>query len=157
VSSTTGSSKPGEHLSSSGPATSAKPFTLRDLYVRASISGNSLAVELDHYLNGHESGNKPTRQEKSHIVRPTDEPTVHEQALAAILEVVTANFHSTFEHVRVPEPTGGVQEWWARMLSGSLKDTRPGVNDSDPRGSELRAHDSGSVSASHPRSDREGS
>jgi len=106
------------------PADRVTAFTLRDLYVRASISGNSLAAELGHYLNIDET----TFSSSKEIARsPTssDERSVHEQALAAILEVVTSNSKAAFEYVRAPEPPGGVQEWWARMLSGSLNNSQP--------------------------------
>jgi len=47
-----------------------------------------------------------------------DETSVHEQALAAILEVVTTNSKAAFEYVRVPEPArlefrnGGANVEW---------------------------------------------
>lgn len=96
------------------------PFTLRDLYVRASISGNSLAAELDRYLNIDEMTFSSSAKESSLSDQSSDAADIHQQALAAILEVVTANSNASFEYVRAPEPQGGVQEWWARMLSGSL-------------------------------------
>lgn len=104
------------------PHPSAPPvtaFTLRDLYVRASISGNSLVAELGRYLNIDETTfSSSSESSQSHI--PSHERNIHEQALSAILEVITSNSNATFEHVRAPEPQGGVQEWWARMLSGSV-------------------------------------
>jgi hypothetical protein len=106
------------------PALPAQPFTLRDLYVRASISGNSLAAELGRYLNIDETTFSPSQKENTHPHSASDEPNVHEKALAAILEVVTSRSHATFEYVHAPEPPGGVQEWWARMLSGSLNDSQ---------------------------------
>jgi hypothetical protein len=119
VSITTGSPL-GEQFSSLRPAEQIKPFTLRDLYVRASISGNSMAAELGLYLNNDETTFSSSSKENtlSHI--SSDGSDIHQRALAAILEVVTSNSHASFEHVRAPEPPGGVQEWWARMLSGSL-------------------------------------
>jgi hypothetical protein len=110
----------GEQISPMRPAVPAKPFTLRDLYLRASVSGNSLAVELGHYLNKDATTFSSSSKENSQTHNPDDETSVHEQALAAILEVVTSSSKATFECVRAPEPPGGVQEWWARMLSGSL-------------------------------------
>jgi len=104
------------------PHRSAAPvtaFTLRDLYVRASISGNSLVAELGRYLNIDET-TFSSSSENSQSNIPSHERNIHEQALSAILEVITSNSNATFEHVRVPEPQGGVQEWWARMLSGSV-------------------------------------
>ncbi len=97
-----------------------RPFTLRDLYVRASISGNSLAAELNRYLNF--DGNTLVQSSRARLPAniPDEEISVHEKALAAILEVVTTNSKASFEYVGVPEPPGGVREWWARMLSGSL-------------------------------------
>jgi len=119
VSITTGSPQGGQ-IPPVLPAVPVKPFTLRDLYVRASISGNSLAVELGQYLNIDGTTFSSSLKENSQIPNPDDETSVHEQALAAILEVVTANSKAAFECVRAPEPQGGVQEWWARMLSGTL-------------------------------------
>jgi len=96
-------------------------FTLRDLYVRASISGNSMAAELGRYLNIDSS--TFDRSDKSHL--PPDDTdaaaSVHEQALTAIIEVVTSDRGTPFEYVSAPSPQGGVQDWWARMLSGSMK------------------------------------
>lgn len=108
---------PSQTLSQS--QTPVTPFTLRDLYVRATISGNSLAVELGHYLNIDETVFSSTLKASSPPGQSSDEADVHEKALAAILEVVIANSKASFECVRAPEPQGGVQEWWARMLSGS--------------------------------------
>jgi hypothetical protein len=114
----------GGQLPPSCPATPVTRFTLRDLYVRASISGNSLAAELGRYLNIDETTfSSPKENAQSHI--SNDESDVHERAVAAILEVVTLNSNASFEHVRAPEPTGGVQEWWARMLSGSFINPQP--------------------------------
>jgi hypothetical protein len=107
------------------PADRVTAFTLRDLYVRASISGNSLAAELGHYLNIDETTFSSTSKELAQEQTSSDERSVHEQALAAILEVVTSNSKAAFEYVRAPEPPGGVQEWWARMLSGSLNNSQP--------------------------------
>ena len=110
----------GEPVSPTRSAVPAKPFTLRDLYARASISGNSLAAELGLYLNTDETTFSSSSDENSHSHVCYDESHIHEKALAAILEVVTSNSKASFEYVRAPEPQGGVQEWWARMLSGSL-------------------------------------
>lgn len=111
--------------SPSRDAVPVKPFTLRDLYVRASISGNSLAAELGRYLNIDETTFSSLSKENSHSNTSSDQINIHEQALAAILEVITSSSKATFEYVRVPEPPGGVQEWWARMLSGSINSPRP--------------------------------
>ena len=112
----------GEQASPSSDLVPDKPFTLRDLYVRASISGNSLAAELGHYLNIDDTTFSSTSKGNPQSTTSNDEPSVQEQALAAILEVVTSNSKATFDYVRIPEPPGGVQEWWARMLSGSTSD-----------------------------------
>ena len=120
MSRTKGSPNSDDHASASGGDVSDAPFTLRDLYVRASISGNSLATELGLYLNIDQSTFSPTSKGNAHSSH--DEPSVHEQALAAILEVVISNASAPIEYVRSPEPPGGVQEWWARMLSGSMRD-----------------------------------
>jgi hypothetical protein len=123
VSITTGSPSFGEQNSPMRPAVPVKPFTLHDLYARASISGNSMAAELGRYLNIDETTFSSSSKENSQSHTSCDESDVHEQALAAILEVVTSNSHASFDHVRAPEPQGGVQEWWARMLSGSLNNS----------------------------------
>jgi len=98
-------------------------FTLLDLYERATISGNSLASELGLYLYTYEETASSAMSDNSQTREALDSVTVHEKALAAIIEVVTSNSNSSFDYVRVPEPAGGVQEWWARMLSGSMNDT----------------------------------
>lgn len=101
----------------------ANNFTLRDLYVRASISGNSMAAELGRYLNIDSSTFSKTSTELCVPDNAVPAPTVHEQALSAILEVVTANATPPSQYVRTPAPQGGVQEWWARMISGSINTT----------------------------------
>ena len=118
------SSDPGPQATSSRFDVPLQPFTLRDLYVRASISGNSLAAELGRYLNIDESTFAPSSKGNFPSKIFDDETSVHERALAAILEVVTTNSKAAFEFVRVPEPQGGVQEWWARMLSGTINITQ---------------------------------
>jgi hypothetical protein len=120
VSTNEGSPKFGERDSSSSDVVPDTPFTLRDLYVRASISGNSLAAELGRYLNIDENTFSSSAKSNLQSKISDDELSVHEQALAAILEVVTSNSKAAFEYVRMPEPQGGVQEWWARMLSGRM-------------------------------------
>jgi hypothetical protein len=110
----------GERASPSSDAVPDLPFTLRDLYVRASISGNSLVTELGRYLNIDDTTFSSSSKGNSQSNISNDEHSVHEQALAAILEVVTSNSKAAFEYVRMPEPQGGVQEWWARMLSGRM-------------------------------------
>lgn len=103
------------------PAALANPFTLRDFYVQASVPGNSRAVELGQYLNVDEMSISTSAKESS---RSSDVTEIHLRAITAILEVVTTNFHASFDYVRAPEPQGEVQEWWARMLSGSLNNPR---------------------------------
>jgi hypothetical protein len=127
VSITTGSPALGEQTSPIHPPVPVKPFTLRDLYVRASISGNSLAAELGRYLNIDETTFSSSPKENSQSLNSSEESDIHEKALAAILEVVTSNSKAMFEHVRAPEPLGGVQEWWARMLSGSLNNPQSAI------------------------------
>jgi hypothetical protein len=109
----------GRQSISPSPDAPTTTFTLRDLYVRASISGNSMAAELGRYLNIDES----TFSKSSKEIAVIAEPSVHEQALSAILEVVTANATPPSQYVRTPAPQGGVQEWWARMISGSINNT----------------------------------
>jgi hypothetical protein len=115
---------------------SESQFTLRDLYVRASISGNSMAAELGRYLNINETTfSSSTTNERTHSY---SEPSIHERALAAILEVVTTETVATNEYVRTPEPHGGVQEWWTRMISGSVENlpsmSNSTVSDDDHQG-----------------------
>jgi hypothetical protein len=118
-----GSTVPGEHGSVTSDEKSVDSFTLRDLYVRASISGNSLAAELGRYLNIDENTFSSSSKESSQSQDSIDSASIHEKALAAILEVVISNSTTSIEFVRVPEPQGGVKEWWAQMLSGSLNNS----------------------------------
>jgi hypothetical protein len=121
VSSNTELPPQGRQLSPPRDKAPLSEFTLRDLYVRASISGNSMAAELGRYLNINESTFSNLSQKISSSNGADAAPTVHEQALSAILEVVTATPKPTSQYVRTPAPQGGVQEWWARMISGSVK------------------------------------
>ena len=113
----------GRHLFPLRKSASANDFTLRDLYVLASISGNSMATELGRYLKIDETTFSSSPKDSSLSDQSSDAADIHHQALAAILEVVTANSNAPFEYVRAPEPQGGVQEWWARMISGSVNNT----------------------------------
>jgi hypothetical protein len=124
VSTDEGSPNFGERVSPSSDVVPDKPFTLRDLYVRASISGNSLIAELGRYRNIDDTTFSSSSKGNSQSNISNDEPSVHEQALAAILEVVTSNSRAAFEYVRMPEPPGGVQEWWSRMQSGSMNNSK---------------------------------
>ena len=122
MSSNTGLPPQGRQLFPPHDNAPSSEFTLRDLYVRANISGNSMAAELGRYLNINES----TFSNSSKEIPTSDAvvaPSVHEQALSAILEVVTATPNATSHYVRTPAPQGGVQEWWARMISGSFNNT----------------------------------
>jgi hypothetical protein len=127
VSTDEGSPNFGEQASPSSDVVPDTSFTLRDLYVRASISGNSLVAELARYLNIDDTTFSSSTKGISQSEISNDEQSVHELALAAILEVVTSNSKAAFEYVRMPEPPGGVQEWWARMLSGSTSDPQSAV------------------------------
>jgi len=82
-----------------------------------------MAAELGRYLNINEStfSNSPKEISTSNDAHVA--PSVHEQALSAILEVVTTKSNATSQYVRTPAPQGGVQEWWARMISGSVNNT----------------------------------
>jgi hypothetical protein len=98
-------------------------MTLRDLYERASVSGRTLAAELNCALGFDDKApSPPTVDSQSRVF--IDEPSVHERALAAILEVVATKMSVPSEYVRAPDPPGGVQEWWARMLSGSMREAQ---------------------------------
>jgi hypothetical protein len=123
VSLTKDSSSADGNVTSSGQIEPAHSFTLLDLYERATISGNSLASELGLYLYTYEETVSSAMSDNSQTREILDSVTVHEKALAAIIEVVISNSNSSFDYVRVPEPAGGVQEWWARMLSGSMNVT----------------------------------
>jgi hypothetical protein len=116
-----------DQANASGPSAPINSFTLLDLYERARKSGNSLSTELRRYFNidGVTSSSPSNESDQSNY--SVDIATVHERALAAILDVVISNANSSFECIRVPEPPGGVQEWWARMLSGSMNDTHSAV------------------------------
>jgi hypothetical protein len=81
------------------PLCSAVPvnqFTLRDLYVPANISGNSLNIDEAIF--------------SSSVIENSE----------SLSSSTTSISNASFEYVRAPEPPGGVQEWWARILSGSL-------------------------------------
>jgi len=129
VSLTKDSSSADGQATSSGQIAPSPSITLLDLYERATISGNSLASELGLYLYTYEETVFSAMSDSSKTRGPLDSVTVHEKALAAIIEVVISNTNSSFDYVRVPEPAGGVQEWWARMLSGSMNDTQSTVRD----------------------------
>jgi hypothetical protein len=108
-------------------------MTLRDLYERASVSGRTLAAELNCAL-GFDDKTAPLSVANTQPRVFVDEPSVHERALAAILEVVATNMSAPSDYVRTPEPPGGVQEWWARMLSGSMREPQSSAQStSSPR------------------------
>ena len=121
------SSNPDGLATDSGQIAPQYTFTLRDLYERALVSGSSLFVELGSHLNTNEVTLSSPTNDSPPSRNSADDATIHEKALAAILDVVVANSQTSFECVRAPEPPGGVQEWWARMLSGSINDTQSAV------------------------------
>jgi hypothetical protein len=125
VSLTKESSRFGGLAATSGYVAPAPTFTLLDLYERASVSGNTLAAELGLYLYTHDETVAIAMEEIAPTRESVDGVSVHEKALAAILEVVIANSESSIDVVRVPGPQGGVQEWWARMLSGTINESPP--------------------------------
>ena len=114
----------GRQLSSSRLNLPATQFTLRDLYVRASISGDSIAAELGRYLNIDATTFSSTLTENSKSNATNVESDVHERALAAIVEVVTTNATPISEYICTPGPRQGVQEWWAQMISGSVNNSK---------------------------------
>ena len=114
-------------VAASGQIAAAHSFTLLDLFERATLSGNTLASELGLYLYTYEETVTSATHENYQSRKDLDSVSVHEKALAAIIEVVISSTQSSFECARVPEPQGGVQEWWARMLSGSMNDTQSTV------------------------------
>ncbi|HEY5437266.1 MAG TPA: hypothetical protein VIJ99_00020 [Acidimicrobiales bacterium] len=124
---TNDSSNPDGRATVSGQTAPENTLTLRNLYERALISGNSLFVELGKYHNTYEVLESSSTKDSPPSTESSDEATIHEKALAAILDVVVANSQSSFECIRAPEPPGGVQEWWARMLSGSINDPQSAV------------------------------
>ena len=124
VSLTKDSSSADREASASPQIPHAPSFTLRDLFERATISGNTLASELGLCLYTDEELVTSANRETSQTSGSSDGVSVHEKALAAIIEVVISNSNSSIDCVRVPEPPGGVQEWWARMLSGTMNDAQ---------------------------------
>jgi hypothetical protein len=83
-----------------------------------------MAVELDRYLNTDELMFSNFSEADLCSNENFGAPTVQEQALSAILEVVTAAPTTPMsQYVRASTPQGGVQEWWARMISGSVNNT----------------------------------
>jgi len=123
VSTTTGPSNFDGQASASDPNGSAKPLNLRDLYVRASISGNSLTDEIRRYLDVDEMHLPATSREVPQSDGLSDELAAYPKAPAAIFGVNTSNSGASFEHVCGPNPPGGVQEWWTRMLVGPTNGT----------------------------------
>lgn len=109
----------GGHISPLCPSALVQTFALRDFFVRGG-SGKSLATELIRYRNIDETTYSSSADENSQSLNSVGESGIHEKALVAIPDFITSNSNTTFEHVRAPEPRGGVQEWWARMLSGSI-------------------------------------
>ena len=89
-----------------GPTEPAISLNLLDLYVRASVSADSLAGELGRYLNRDETTFSSSSKEMTRSDGSSVEFTIHGKALAAILEVVTSNSKATFECVRAPGPPG---------------------------------------------------
>jgi hypothetical protein len=87
-----------------------------------------MAAELGRYLNINESTFTNSSKEIPTSIDAPAAPNVHEQALSAILEVVTATPNAVSHYVRTPAPQGGVQEWWARMISGSVNNTSSNPN-----------------------------
>jgi len=105
----------------------AKPLNLRDLYVRASISGNSLTDEIRRYLDVDEMHLPATSREMPQSDGLSDELAAYPKAPAAIFGVNTSNSEASFEHVCGPNPRGGsgmvdanacrTHEWHSRNLS----------------------------------------
>jgi hypothetical protein len=79
-----------------------------------------MAAELGRYLNIDETTLSSPSTEISQSSGPETEPRVHEQAPSAVHEGATTNSIAGFEYVRGREPLGGVEQWWARVLNGSL-------------------------------------
>jgi len=127
VSTTTGPSNFDGQASASDPNGSAKPLNLRDLYVRASISGNSLTDEIRRYLDVDEMHLPATSREMPQSDGLSDELAAYPKAPAAIFGVNTSNSEASFEHVCGPNPPGGsgmvdanacrTHEWHSRNLS----------------------------------------
>jgi hypothetical protein len=87
---------------------------LRERYVCTSIPSGSYAAELGRYLNIDDTTFSSFPPKVSRPENLTELPSVE------VLKVIP---NPSIECVRVPEPEGGVQEWWARILSGALKDS----------------------------------
>ena len=109
MSTTTGPSNFDGQASASDPNGSAKPLNLRDLYVRASISGNSLTDEIRRYLDVDEMHLPATSREVPQSDGLSDELAAYPKAPAAIFGVNTSNSEASFEHVCGPNPPGGVR------------------------------------------------
>jgi hypothetical protein len=92
-----------------------------------------MATELGRYLRIDATTFSQPSTGPSEDEALSDEPSVHEQALAAILDGITSNFNTTVHYDRIPEPVGGVQEWWARMLGGTETNpqSKSGLTDTD--------------------------
>jgi hypothetical protein len=82
-----------------------------------------MGAESLSFLNDAETTFSSPANKNSESFNSPEKSDTHNQALVAVLEVITSNSNNTFGHVRAPEPTGGVQEWWARMLSGSINNS----------------------------------
>jgi hypothetical protein len=127
VSLTKGSRSVDGESNASSQNASSHSFTLRDLYERATISGNSLASELGLYLYTHDETFSSTPKEQSQSRDSSSIVTVHEMALAGIIDVIVSKSESSMDVIRITELPGGVQEWWARMLSGSMNKSQSAV------------------------------
>jgi hypothetical protein len=82
-----------------------------------------MAAELGRYLNIDENTFASSSPGNAESNVSDCELGVHEQALAAILEVVASNSRAATDYLSSPEPPGGIREWWTRMLSGSMNDS----------------------------------
>jgi hypothetical protein len=113
------SSKHGNQFSSLRPFEPVNQMTLRELYVRTSISSDSAAAELGRYLNIDETTFSSSRGRPHSTVRAADEP-IHELTQGLVEEVAIDTSSTAIEYICAPEPRGGIQQRWARMRRGSV-------------------------------------
>ena len=114
----------GGQLSASRAVAHATPLTLNDLYVSAGTPVNSLSLEPGRQFN-IDGTTFSSSSKNSQSPVSIDESAGQKNSLVTIPEVVTPNSNAALAYVRAPEPTGGVQEWWTRMLSGTFNNRQP--------------------------------
>jgi hypothetical protein len=125
VSITKGSPKLGEDAKPSQPYASVTEDSLRGLYVQTSISRASRAAELGRFLNIDETTFATPKDGRARDHGTTSVPHHESDVTGPILDAVVADSKADLEYLHVPEPVGGVQQWWARMLIATPSHSRP--------------------------------